>query len=132
MRPTRLLAALALGALLAGCGGSSATGPTAGNLKVQLATPNSDDGAILFRIVGPGITSVQAGPGLTPFTRISTNQDTAVVILAGNVAAGQVATIAVPDISKVGQYSTSLTQVTGRTAPYTQRSLGGYSMQVTH
>ena len=129
MPSRRILLALALGAFVSACGGSGggSSGPTAGTLNVTLATPNSDDGALLVTLRGAPVTAVHAASGLVLYSRLSTNGDTAFVVVAGNVAAGVVATVDVPDLSKKASYSGVVNQVAQRST-WAQRSTAGYSL----
>lgn len=120
--------AASLGLLLA-CSGT--TGPVAGMLRVNLASPNNgQDGAVQLLLAAPTPpVSVSAGPGLTlwgaPVTTASAR-----LVLTGTLSSGTILTLQVGDINKVRQYSVTLQQV-ARTSDYQLESLAGYSVTVT-
>lgn len=120
--------AAAAGLLLA-CGGD--TGPVAGTLKVNLASPNNgQDGAALLVLSTPvPPRSVSAGTGLTLWGGPVTTTNGRLV-LTGNVTTGTILTLQVDDINRVRQYSVTLQQV-ARTSDLQLEALGGYSVTVT-
>jgi hypothetical protein len=116
----------------AGCGGNE--GPIAGELEVRLVTPNTDDRAILFRLVGAqtaltapsgsGYRVLHGAPALTGDT-------VRVVVIApqsGHIAAGTILRISVPDTRKAATYA-ALVQETASTS-YTSRPASGYVLTV--
>ena len=128
-----LTARLGLGTLfvllaVCGCGGDGGVGPPVpGPLNLRLTTPNGDDGAILFEIAGGQIDSiVRAGfrlvgsaPGTSPRR----------AIIHGNLAAGTVARIWVPDVNSAESYSATIRDVAAR-GTYALRDLQGYRIEV--
>jgi len=122
-RRQRRLAAVAAVVLLAGCGGS--TGPTAGTLKVNLATPHTDDGGMLLTITGGPIDSIEALGNQVYTFRADANSLR--IIIAGELAAGTVARIHVPDTQQASQYSAAVGQVAAR-ADFAQRDPALYSV----
>lgn len=130
MRPLRIVGLLALVGVVAGCGGGGGGGSSAepGVLTLTLNTPNADDGALLFKVVGGEVDSVVGGAmvqdgsyTLQPsFTRI---------VVAGNIVDGVVAGIYVPDINDAASYSVVMEQVAVRNT-FAQRSTSGYSIAV--
>lgn len=132
MRRLRIILAIGAGAALAGCSGSGSggTGPTAGTLYVTYSTPHTDDGALLVKVTGPAVTSVTIDTALKGYSRISTNGDTAMIVVAGTVHSGIVARLSVPDTKAFASYSASVLQV-AQTSTYAQRALSGYSAAVS-
>lgn len=129
MSPVRRMAiATSLGVLLA-CGGT--TGPVAGTLQVNLASPNNgQDGAVLLVLSAPvPPVSVSAAAGLTLWGGPVATAN-AKLVLIGNVTSGTILTLQVDDINKVRQYSVTLQQV-ARAAGYQLEPLAGYSVTVT-
>ncbi len=124
----RALLATSVGLLLA-CGGT--TGPVAGTLKVNLASPNNGvDGAVLLVLSAPvPPVSVSAGAGLTLWGGPVTTAN-ATLVLTGNVTTGTLLTLQVDDINKVRQYTVTLQQV-AQTSGYQLESLARYSVTVT-
>ncbi|HYR32134.1 MAG TPA: hypothetical protein VEO93_09450 [Gemmatimonadales bacterium] len=129
-RASTKLVVAALVATIAACGGS--TGPVAGILKVKLVgTPNSGlDGAILLSVTAPTIPSAATAQG--GFRLFGTpTATTSTFAVTGTLSAGSVLfTIAVADISKVGQYSATVQQVAA-SSTFALRSLTNYSLSVT-
>ena len=109
--------------------GSCKDGPKAGDLAVDLATPNSDDGAIQFTAsaVAPqtitAISSVCSGCKLF-VVKVSDTQYKGVV--TGNLAAGTLFRISVPDTKVLTSYSVQINQVSSRT--FALRNTMGYSI----
>lgn len=128
MKLRRALTGTAVSLLIA-CGDSS--GPAAGNLTVNLTTPNSGfDGAVMLVLSSPvAPTSVTAGAGLTlwggPVTTTSVK-----LVLTGTLSTGPILTLHVNDVNQVSQYSVSLQQVAA-TGFALRPSLTGYSATVT-
>jgi hypothetical protein len=129
MRALRSLALVAATALVASCGGGGGDGgPEAGVLRLTLDTPNTGDGAILFRVTGV-VDSVAGGlmmqdgsySAVSTFTRI---------VVAGNLVDGPVAYLFVPDVNDIATYTVTVEQVAVK-ATNAQRSLTGYSIAVS-
>jgi hypothetical protein len=121
-------AALALTVLagIAGCSHDN-VGPTAGTLNVTLASPNTDDGAVLVTIAGGPVDSLTA-PGQQIYTsRIDAN--TLRVILIGRLQAGTVARMYLPDVRLASNYSATVNQAAARTS-YAQRNPAAYSVNL--
>lgn len=108
----RILLALAAVAAL----GLACDGPTAGELSVELVTPNSGDGAILFKLEAPA--SQDFGPvtaacsGCQAFIyRVSEAEVYCVV--TGPLTPGPLARITVADVGMRGAFSATILQVAG-------------------
>lgn len=132
MRSLRILGLVALVGLTANCGGGGGEGDHAvkGSLDLTLNTPNSDDGAVLFRVVGGDIDSVTAA-AMTQEVSARIEDAYTRVVAAGNITDGIVVRIWVPDVNQASDYSVIMEQATMRTAPFTQRSIASYSIAVT-
>ena len=105
-------------------GGGGGTG-NAGTLIVILATPNSDDGAVRMTFTGPSVTTPQAFS--TSFVVYSTqgSQVTLDVIVVGDLENGPLFSVPVADITRLSEYSVTVTEVAARDD--TMRSdLSGY------
>ena len=129
-RASTKLVVAALVATIAACGGSTA--PVAGILKVKLVgTPNSGlDGAILLSVTAPTVPSAATAQGGVRLFGTPT-ATTSTFAVTGTLSAGSVLfTIAVADISKVGQYSATVQQVAA-SSTFALRSLTNYSLSVT-
>lgn len=131
---TTLLVAAGLGlTACGGGGGDGGNGPQAGSLDVNLTTAATGPGAILFTISGGEVTSVSAVGGYHLY-ETAINSTTRKVLVTGDIVAGPVVTIAVPDVNKAGNYSVSVNQVAARgSAPVAYQQLGtaGFGMAVT-
>lgn len=129
MTPQRRMALTASVGLLLACSGT--TGPVAGTLKVNLASPkNGLDGAVLLVLSSPvPPASVSAGPGLTLWGGPVTTAN-ATLVLTGTVNTGTLLTLQVDDINKYQQYSATLQQV-AKSVDHTLESLVNYSVTVT-
>ncbi len=125
--------ALALVALAAGCGADDLPpgpppGPSGpGLLAVVLETPNSNDGALLFRLSGGRMDSLRVSQLTLLTANTGTNERR--VMLAGNIGAGVVLRFWVPERGDLAGYSVELEQVATR-AIYVQQPLDGYSLSV--
>ena len=129
MNPVRRLTiAASLGVLLA-CSGT--TGPVAGTLKVNLASPNNgQDAAVLLALSAPvPPVSVSAGSGLTLWGGPVAGTN-ATLVLTGTVTTGTILILQVDDVNKARQYSVTLQQV-ARSSDFQLESLGNYSVTVT-
>lgn len=128
MRRLLLLLPLALAAGAAGgCGDELA--PVAGTLHVKLATPNSNDGAVLVVVSGGPIDQVDPAGYLTYSTPIGFTGTR--VVVTGNLVPGILVNLRVPDIQRVGSYTVVLEQVAARAPGYALQNLGGYRVTVT-
>lgn len=119
--------ALALAVGLA-CGDDENVGPevTPGTMIVSLTTPNLDDGAIMFTVSGGAIDA----PALLDVEHVlylmeGTNAIS--VIIAGDIAAGELLEFDVPDIEVT--YTATITQVADRMNDL-RDSLAGYELTV--
>lgn len=128
MKRVLQLAALGLAALtLATCNNGEAP-PVPGSMNVQLATPNTDDGGIIFRVSGGSIDSVTTAYP-TIYTQVEADSSEQVLI-AGNLGAGTIAQIWIPDVHQLSSYTATPLQVASRTS-YAQRKVSGYKLTLT-
>jgi hypothetical protein len=122
-----LALAAAVGAwLFSGCS-SEPAGPTEGTFTVTLASPNSDDGAVLFTLAGGPVDSVAALGHSVYSARLDDN--TVRVIVVGALASGPLVRIRIPDHRQISAYSVVVNQVAARTS-YQQRDPSAYSVSV--
>ena len=114
------------------CGDGSVTGPepiplpARGWLNVQLTTPNSDDGGIVFTVAGGPIDSVRfVHDGFS--TAVS---DSIWRFLAtGKLSNGAIAQLLVPNVDNPSVYRPEIQEVAALIT-YEQRDLAGYRLQV--
>ncbi len=114
------------------CGDGSVTGPepiplpARGWLNVQLTTPNSDDGGIMFTVAGGPIDSVRF---------IHEGFSTAVsdsiwrFLATGKLSNGAIAQLLVPNVDNPSVYRPEIQEVAALVT-YEQRDLAGYRLQV--
>jgi len=125
----RVLMGLGLLALLvAGCGGEKTTGPVAGELTLSLATPGTNDGAILIRLTG----AVESITPMNGYLLESEPQSggTVRLVVVGSLVAGPIAKVRVPDVNAVNTYLTLVEQVADRTT-FALLATSGYAVTVT-
>ena len=114
-----------------GCPGKDGSGPVAGNLKVQLTSPNSGaDSAIVFTITSPTpLTSATPGAGLRVFAQPLGGTATRFVLVGQLTTSTTILTIGVADVNAVAQYSGAIGGVAQPNSAL--RSLpGGYLLSV--
>jgi len=99
---TTLAALLAVGI---SCG-RDGSGPVAGNLKIQLTSPNSGaDSAIVFTITGPAaLTSAAPGTGLRLFAQPLGGTVTRFALTGRLTTSTTILTIGVASVNAVAQY----------------------------
>ena len=129
MRALRIVGLLVLVGLAANCGGGDGGGPEPGFLDLTLNTPNADDGALLFKVVGGTVDSVVAGAMVQDGSYATVTGGTRIVV-AGNLTDGIIARVHVPDIKDVADYSVVIEQIAVRNT-FAQRAMGGYSVTVS-
>ena len=127
----RQLLPLVLLALASACGDGGPTepaGPVPGVLKIALATPNADDGALLFTVSGGRVSTVDAATGYQIYTAQPDTMTTRILV-TGDIAAGEVVRIQVPDTRSAAAYHATIAQAASRTT-FAQRALAGYALAV--
>jgi hypothetical protein len=120
------------GVLLASleCGGSTEpkTGPVPGALVVTLATPNTDDAAILLTVTGPAApTSVTPQTGLRLFQGGGLGA-TSHLVLTGALGNGPILTLQVADVNVASSYHATIQSVAS--TDYVLRTVAAYSLTV--
>jgi hypothetical protein len=110
--------------LLAACSGDY-TGPTSGGLNLRLASPQGDEGAVLFTVAGGAVDTVEASDHGLYFARLDAN--TVRVVVTGDLSSGVIARIRIPDDRRASNYTATVSQVALR-ATYAQRDPAGYSI----
>jgi len=114
---------------LANCKAEPA-GPAAGTLVVSLAGPNTDDGAALFTLTGPGIRDAQsANSAYRVYWRLVSATELRLLVV-GNLSSGIVATVSVDDRSQLSQYAGSVLEVASRD-DVVRQSISGYRITVS-
>jgi len=96
---------------------------------VTLATPNSDDGAVVLTLKGPGLTTMQTSSSSNLFYSRAVSDSEARVILVGNLAAGPVFTFKVADGKQLSAYSATVGQVAKRDDAV-RENVTGYTLSI--
>ena len=128
----RQLVPLALLSLAAACGDGGPTGPAGpvpGVLKIALTTPNADDGALLFTVSGGRISTVDAAAAGYQIYTAQPDTLTTRILVTGDIGAGEVVRIHVPDTRSAAAYHATIAQAASRTT-FAQRGLAGYALAV--
>jgi hypothetical protein len=109
------LTLLAAAGLSAACSESTITPPpTPTALRIDLETPNADDGALVLTVRGPGISTVQAASaGYLTYTRDSGPEETRVIVV-GDLKAGAVLTLQIASGHHLQDYRATIQQVATR------------------
>jgi len=128
---TLVLAALC-GVGVAALGCSSTEKPVAGELQVQLTTPNTDDRAILLRVGGKQTAvTAPAGSNYRVLLAPLAGDTVRVVVIApqgSHLTAGALLSLTVPDTRQVDAYVARVLDVAS--AAYAQRAVTGYALTV--
>lgn len=106
----RLLLAAVL--LVGACTADSGAGVHGGTLTLSLASGGTTDGALVLIVSGGPVTSVDAPAGYQIASNVD-GQGTHIMVI-GSVAAGPIATINVPDLSRASAYIATVVQVSDR------------------
>jgi hypothetical protein len=98
---------------------------------VRIATPNADDGGVLFRVGGEIIDSVtSAGLRLFALPKRPDNQEWWVLV-TGDVQSVPTVRIWVPDKLNIAAYSATVLEAAAR-GTYVQRDVTAYTITVTY
>ena len=108
----RLIAAMLL--LITACSGNDAATSHAGTLAVTLTAAGTNDGAVVLVVSGGPILAVNAPTSY----QVASNVDSAgtLIMIMGNVTAGQLVTLRVPDVTQSAAYVVTVEQVADRTS----------------
>jgi len=117
--------------LLVGLVAFACDGPTAGELSVELVTPSTTDGAILFKIKTPSAMDVgEATASCSQCQAFSYRiSDTELYcVVTGDLSSGPLARIAVSNVGIRGAYELTILEVSGRDRRL--RSNAGYELRL--
>ena len=106
-----------------GPGGPGPTPPLPGVIGISVASPNADDGAMLFSVTG-SIQSVAAAGGYQVLSYAPSALVTKVMVV-GAIVSGPVLSLSVADKAK--PLGVTLDQVAAR-GTYVQRAIAGYQV----
>jgi hypothetical protein len=100
----------------------------AGWLAIEMTTPGGDDAGIMFVVSGGAIDSVRSTyPNV--LSRVEGASSTRIVV-GGNLVAGKIAEVWVPDVRKSASYEAQPLEVAARQS-FAQRTLTGYVLAVS-
>jgi hypothetical protein len=128
-------------ALAIGCSSDHATSPSPpapppppplpapGNAVVSLTTPNSDDGAVVVALRGPGLTTPEASDSATLFYSRMASDSEARVIVVGNVTSGPIFNFKIAHGKDVSAYSAIIQQVATR-GDSLRANTNGYTLTI--
>jgi hypothetical protein len=126
LRSLRILAALLA---VTACSNDPNAGAGDGQtLRLRLTTPNRDDGALVFKVSGPGIDTAVAAVSSRLFTR-RPDDTTMVGAIIGELAGGTIITLRVPDGQQPLEYNAQILEVADRGNQLRER-LEGYTLTV--
>ncbi len=124
----RATLAIALGLAAAACGGDApdpTPKPVSGEVTVVLATPFvGQDGGMVIRVSGPVDTVTALGGYQVSSIR---QDDLTRVVVTGNIGAGDLIRIKVPDLSQLGSYAAFVEQAAARNT-YVLLDVSGYGL----
>jgi hypothetical protein len=111
---------------IGGCG-QDALSPSAGVLRVIVKVPGNDEGAVLIRVFGGPVDSVEAA-GYTTYAA-QFGSDSTVVVVAGDIASGVLVRLHVPDIGAASSYQAVVKEAASRTT-FAPEGTAGISISV--
>jgi len=123
-----LMASLVVAVTACGDGGSGPSGGGEGVVNLVLETPYTDDGGLLIAVSGAGISSAASSSYELTY---SVPGDVGVtLLLRGDIAAGPIAEITVPERNRLGKYQVTVLQAASRGPLYQQRNPAGYRVRL--
>lgn len=113
------------------CGEGTAPPPASPtSLRVDLQTPNPDDGAIVITLRGPGMSDITpASPGYLVYARVSAGDEMRVIVV-GDLKAGALVTLDIAPGQLLSDYSASIQQVAAR-SDRLRADLSSYEVSVS-
>jgi len=117
--------------LFVGLVGVACDGPTAGELSVDLVTPSTTDGAILFKIKAPAamdVGEVTASCSQCQAFSCRISDTDLYCVVTGDLSSGPLARIAVSNVGIRGAYELTILEVSGRDRRL--RSNDGYELRL--
>ena len=115
VRWIRIGLTLALFAGSASCGDPATAPRHAGTLAVSLKTPNTDDGAVLLALFGPGVADVQPANSAYRVYSLIASPTEARFLVVGDLSTGPLLTFKVDDSGRIGEYHGTVLQAAART-----------------
>jgi hypothetical protein len=100
-----------------------------GTLTVHLASPNTDDGAILLEITGPAPATEITSPVQGALVHTRANANGSRVAVFGALGAGALVRFSVPDVNAVQQYGAQVIEASDRGSAL-RASVTGYKLTI--
>ena len=119
-------------AVLVGLVGVACDGPTAGEISLELVTPSTSDGAILFEVEAPSskelgdVTAACSGCQAFFYTVSATKL---YAVVTGPLTAGPLARVAVSDVGAISAYAVTIVEISG--LDHRLRSDVGYELRLS-
>lgn len=101
-----------------------------GRVTIVLSTPNTNDGAILFRVSGGVVDSLTPSSSRFALFAVEVDSTTLRVMVAGDLTDGAVAVFWMPDRRAIAAYSAALEQAAARST-YQQQDIGSYNLTIS-
>ena len=108
---------LSLGLLVTAlsCGGDNAVAPRApGTLTVSLTTPNTDDGAVLVALFGPGFTNIRPASASYRVYSLTASPTEIRILVVGDLSTGALLSLDVDDLARIAEYHGTVLQAASR------------------
>ncbi len=102
--------------------------PTPGTATVALVTPNADDGAVLLRLTGPGLSNPQPNQAYLLYSRIVNSNELRVIVVS-DLGATALITLHVDDRNRVSEYAGTVVDAASR-SDQSRSSLAGYAVKI--
>lgn len=97
--------------------GVACQGPVAGDITLTLTTPNSDDGAVAFRVVSRNGTTLEHASAACAGCRlflVAVSDTEMRAIVTGTIGAGALANVTVSDVGKPANYVATVLSAASR------------------
>jgi hypothetical protein len=100
-------------------------------LRIDLATPHTDDGAVVVTLRGPDVSNLQpASPAYLAYSRAVSGASEVRLIVVGDLKGGALATVSIAPGHQLSDYSAVIQQVAARSDTL-RTDLSGYQVSVT-
>lgn len=131
---TKLVAVGLLLGVASACGEGATPPPVPSSptaLRLDLETPNSDDGAVVLTLRGPDVSNLEAAsPAYLAYSRSDSGAREIRLIIVGDLKGGALVTASVAPGHQLSDYSVTIDQVAARSDTL-RADLSGYRVSVT-
>lgn len=99
-----------------GCGSDNAVAPKpeGGSVTVSLTTPNTDDGAVLVALFGPGFTNIQPASASYRVYSLTASPTEVRILVVGDLSTGALLSLDIGDAAKIAEYHGTVIQAASR------------------